>query len=231
MTCEDQQAGYLEGDHDAETHVRGCATCQLRVPELDSIRDVLNDPASWDEPDAGLEDRVVAAVNAEASAPLPAPISLDERRQRRLRGTVFAARVPVWSVAAAMIVVGAIVAGIVAANSGAGRVGTSLALSGTPLAPRAHATADVVVEDNGVKITLDVSGLPRAPAGSYYQAWVKGDKGLVPIGTFHTGQGAVVLWSGVSLDSYHTITVTLEKEGDDPGSSGQRVLIGELPLH
>ena len=66
------------------------------------------------------------------------------------------------------------------------------------------------------------------PAGFYYQAWVKGDKGLVPIGTFHTGEGEVTLWSGVPLSQYHTITVTLEEEGGDPASSGKRVLVGEL---
>jgi hypothetical protein len=228
MTCEEQQAGYLEGDDDAETHVRDCAVCQARLPELDSIRDVLDDPSSWDEPDAGLEDRVVSAVTGRASAEVAAPISLDERRQRR---AVLAARVPLWSVAAAFIVIGAIVAGIVASNAGGGRVDARLALSGTQLAPRAHASADVVVEANGVKISLDVSGLPRAPAGSYYQAWVKGDAGLVPIGTFHTGNGEVVLWSGVPLDRYRTITVTIETETGDPGSSGQRVLVGELPPH
>jgi hypothetical protein len=225
-TCEDQQAGYLEGDHEAEAHVRDCAICQVRLPELDGIRDVLADPASWDEPPAHLEDRVVAAVTGGPSQVVAAPISLTERRQRR---ALLAARVPVWSVAAALLLVGAVVAGIVATNAGTSRVDARLALSGTPLAPRARATADVVVEQNGVKISLDVSGLPRAPAGSYYQAWVKGDSGLVPIGTFHTGQGAVVLWSGVPLDRYRTITVTLETEGGDPGSSGQRVLVGELP--
>ena len=225
---DDLQAGYLEGDAEAEAHVHSCAECQARLPELDSIREVLADPASWDEPDAGLEDRVVGAVAAEA-APLAAPISLDERRQRRRN--VFTARAPVWSMAAAIVVVGAIVAGIVAANGGAPKIDARFALSATALAPHARANATVRSTNSGFEITLDVSGLPRAPAGSYYQAWVKGPNGLVPIGTFHTGNGKVVLWSGVSLDRYSTVTVTLETEGGDPGSSGQRVLVGELPAH
>jgi hypothetical protein len=33
----------------------------------------------------------------------------------------------------------------------------------------------------------------------------------------------------VPLDRYHAITVTVEKEDGDQASSGQRVLVGELP--
>ncbi|MBV9664308.1 MAG: anti-sigma factor, partial [Actinobacteria bacterium] len=182
---EEIQASYLEGDAEAEAHMHSCAECRERLPELDSIRDVLNDPSSWDEPSTGLEQRVVDAVTREAAAPLAAPISLDERRRRR--NGLFSARVPVWAVAAAFVVVGAVVAGVAIGNGGAGGNGATFALVATPLAPHAHGSGGVKVEANGVRIQLDVSGLPRAPAGSYYQAWVKGDAGLVPIGTFHTG--------------------------------------------
>lgn len=227
MTIHDElQAGYLEGDAEAEAHVRSCAECQARLPELDGIRDVLADPWSWDEPPADLEQRVVDAVASDAAG-VAAPISLDAARRRR-RG-LFSAAVPVWAVAAALVVVGAVVAGVALGNGGNGGNGATFALVATPLAPRAHGTADVKVEANGVRIELDVSGLPRAPAGSYYQAWVKSDAGLVPIGTFHTGNGKVVLWSGVDPARYHTLTVTLEREDGNQASSGQRVLTAEIP--
>lgn len=60
----------------------------------------------------------------------------------------------------------------------------------------------------------------------FYQAWLKGDGGLVPIGTFHTGDH-VVLWAGVALQDFPTITVTQEEVGDQ-SSSGLRVLSGSV---
>ena len=79
---------------------------------------------------------------------------------------------------------------------------------------------------SGLAIELDVSGLPPSPRGFYYQAWMKGSRGLVTIGTFHLrgGPGAVELWSAVSLTDYPAITVTREPEDGNPASSGQVVL-------
>jgi len=235
MSCEDQQIAYLEGTEAAATHVHTCATCQVVVGDLDGIRDVLTDGASWMEPDPSLESRVVAAVeraamggdvSAEAATPRAPVVSLDARR--RVRGR-FRIPLPALGLVAAALLLGAVLGGglIHVLDRGPGSE-AHVALASTPLAPRAHGTADLRNAPNGVEIKLHLSGLPRAPAGFYYQAWVKGDKGLVPIGTFHTGDGEIVLWSGVPLDRYHTITVTLEDEGGDPGSSGKRVLVGEL---
>jgi hypothetical protein len=85
-----------------------------------------------------------------------------------------------------------------------------------------------------VAITLDVSGLAPAPKGSFYQAWVKGPRGAVAVGTFHVRDGEsaeepIELWSGVDLADYPTITVTLEPEDGDPASSGTVVLKGKVP--
>jgi hypothetical protein len=218
--CEEQQAGYLEGDAAAVAHVRSCPTCGQLVDELDLVRETLADPQTWDEPPAGLEDRVVAAVSGDAPV-----VSLDAARARR-RGV--AARVPIWSLAAAVaLAVG--VTGVIASREPAQHADATFALAGTDLASGAHARVALANKPNGVEIRLRITGLPRAPKGSFYEAWVKGDAGLVPIGTFHTGEGEVVLWSGVAVDKYRTITVTLEDEDGNPASSGRRVLVGEIP--
>ena len=83
---------------------------------------------------------------------------------------------------------------------------------------------------SGVAIELDVRGLPPAPPGTYYQGWVKGAEGLVTVGTFHLrgGDDTVELWSGVPLDRYPTLTVTLQDEGAGQESSGRVVLSGEV---
>ena len=233
-TCDEQQIAYLEGDDEAVAHVRSCATCQLVAADLDGILEALGDESAWADPDPSLEDRVVDAVTraaAEAGASSRSDtagnvVSLDARRERRTR---FRVPLPALGIAAAVLFGAVFGGGLVRMLDRGPSADTHLALAATPLAPRAHADAALRNAPNGVEIRLHLTGLPRAPAGSYYQAWVKGDQGLVPIGTFHTGEGEVVLWSGVSLDRYRTITVTLEREDGNQASSGQRVLVGELP--
>jgi hypothetical protein len=107
----------------------------------------------------------------------------------------------------------------------------NMRLTGTALAP--GGSADVAVRDtpSGVEITLDTTGLPPAPAGTYYEAWVVGPHGSVAIGTFHLRRGSkdVVLWSGVELADYPKITITAQREGEGPASSGRVLLAGEVP--
>ncbi|HET9968988.1 MAG TPA: anti-sigma factor, partial [Streptosporangiaceae bacterium] len=121
-----------------------------------------------------------------------------------------------------LLAAAAVVIGIVVTR---GPVTTDVALAGTRLAPAASAVAKLHATPSGLAIELDVSGLPPPPPGTYYQAWMKGPRGLVAIGTFHLrGPGTVELWSAVSLAGYPTITVTREPEDGDPASSGQVVL-------
>lgn len=103
---------------------------------------------------------------------------------------------------------------------------TEVALSGTSAMPGASATAILRDTDSGLEITLDVSGLAPLPEGYYYQGWLKGERGTVTIGTFHAREGAgeVVLWSGVPLEDYPTLTVTKEPEDGNPASSGVVVM-------
>jgi hypothetical protein len=124
-----------------------------------------------------------------------------------------------------VVVVGAI--GIVARP---GDDGSGFDVAGTELAPEASAVATVEELGSGVAIELDVSGLPPAEPGTYYQAWVKGAEGLVTVGTFHMrdGDDSVELWSGVPVDRYPTLTVTLQEEGGGQESSGRVVLSGEI---
>ena len=103
-----------------------------------------------------------------------------------------------------------------------------VALSGTPLAPQASAVAHIRTTPLGLEIRLDVTGLPTTQSGHFYQAWLKGPSGLVPIGTFHTGDGEIILWSGVALDIHPTLTVTIQADNGDAASSGERVLVGTL---
>jgi hypothetical protein len=101
-----------------------------------------------------------------------------------------------------------------------------VALSATELAPGATGNAVMLKTDSGWEITLNATGLPRREHGEFYQAWLRNADGvLVPIGTFNEGTD-VVLWGGVSPESFSTMTITLETADGDQNSSGQRVLVG-----
>jgi hypothetical protein len=109
---------------------------------------------------------------------------------------------------------------------------TVVAMSGTELEVSASGSAAVRPNDAGWWIRLDVTGLPPAPDGMYYEGWVwsDADEG-VSIGTFHLrgGDAPVVLWSGVPLAEYPSIWVTLEDEEEGPEASDRVVMTGRLP--
>jgi Anti-sigma-K factor rskA len=188
------------------------------------FRDLLADDAVWAEPSPTGVDELLAAIQAESdgtvpAAPASAPRVPSRRRSRRL----------VLVAAAAGIVAVAGVVGVVVRSADDG-VGQDFAVAGTELAPDASGVATVEETGSGVAIELDVSGLPPAEPGTYYQAWVKGPDGLVTVGTFHMrgGDDHVDLWSGVPLDRYPTLTVTVQQEGAGQASSGRVVLSGEV---
>jgi Anti-sigma-K factor rskA, C-terminal len=189
------------------------------------VRDLLADESVWAEPASGGVEDLLAAIEAESAGrpaagvrPTPAPARRGAVRRRAL--------IALSAAAALVIVVGAV--GIVARSGGDG--GREFDVAGTELAPEASAVATVDERGSGVAIDLDVRGLPPAEPGTYYQAWVKGAEGLVTVGTFHmrAGDDTVDLWSGVPLDRYPTLTVTLQEEGGGQGSSGRVVLSGEV---
>ncbi len=188
------------------------------------FRDLLADDAVWAEPSSTGADDLVAAIEAESSGaavtaarPSPSPARFGAHRRRLI----------VSAAAGLVVVAGAVGILLRAADDGDGR---DFDVAGTELAPDASAVATVEETGSGVAIELDVSGLPPAERGMYYQAWVKGPDGLVTVGTFHMrgGDDSVELWSGVPLDRYPTLTVTLQEEGGGQESSGRIVLSGDV---
>lgn len=105
--------------------------------------------------------------------------------------------------------------------------GLDLVVTGTDLAPGTKGTLRLEETNSGVRVQLDMAGLARRDNGQFYQAWVKTDKGLVPIGTFHTGTD-VTLWSGIEIKDMTAITVTLEENDGNQESSGRRVIVAPL---
>ena len=219
LTAEERRA-LLAGDGDgADAPPHGTAE------DLDVLAAVLADPATWAEPRPELEDSVLRAVAdaAPAAATRPPATGGTRRAQHGRSRRVLAAAV---GVAASV----AIVVGALAVTSGGGSgADFQSELSATALAPRARARVDVSHNAAGFRVELAAHGLRRLRHGAYYQAWLKNEHGrLVAIGTFSSSDDSIVLWSGVDPDEYRGITVTIEPDDDDPGSSGRRVLVGTL---
>ena len=91
--------------------------------------------------------------------------------------------------------------------------------------------AEVRPTGSGLAITLKVEGLPKAPAGSYYECWLVGNDDTpgspdrVSAGTFRVGTSeAISMTSGADLERYPRMEVTLEPDNGNPAREGAKRL-------
>ena len=216
-TSDDDRIAYLAGEP------AGSLTAQERS-ELDELRELLSAPATWEEPDPGLEDRVVAAISDEAQA---RPSSARVRRRVFLRRPIL--RRPAYALAGfAAVVAAAVAIALAATNSSRAPTQFAMVVSGTPLAPGANGSATLTKTSSGWRIELSATGLPHLANGRYYEAWLKNSAGvLVPVGTFNDARH-VTLWAGVPPTQYPALTVTRQQASGNAASSGERVLTGTV---
>jgi hypothetical protein len=178
----------------------------------------------WDDPPRELEDAVVTAIAGEAAGQRrPTPGGRTQRRTRDM-----------WSggrMLAAAAAIAVVVAGIVLMTRGATE-GTTFALEGTDAQPGATADVLVAATPAGLKILLDTEGLPGAPDGYMYEAWVGDGTIGVSAGTFHLrgGDGPIELWAGVADPEFHRLWITLEPIDGDASPTSDARLRGEFSL-
>jgi len=219
----------------------------LAAPVLPATPDELSSSApSTAAQGLTADDAVGAGAELHDPAPAAGPtvVALADARARRSRSVALAASI----VAAAAVVVAIVGFATRPASTGetaggptttpssapptSARVtigpGVDVPLEPTDLLPGASGRVRLDETESGVWIRLDAAGLPRRDDGAFYQAWVRTPQGLVPIGTFHTGDD-VVLWSGVGIADTNAVTVTLEEDDGNQESSGQRVLVATIP--
>lgn len=213
---------------------------------LAEITAMLSDASMWEEADPGDEAAILAAIGELAtgnpiesvSPDLTSPDFAPTAHVSSAPGagvssnvvSISSARRWVGPFAVGIAAALALVLGVSALTAESEREGIELALSGTDLAPGAEGVVEIVTTPNGTVLLLDVSGLPPAPVGSYYEAWVRQDAQIgVSAGTFHLrgGGGDIELWAGVAAEDYPLFTVTIQDEAD-PVSSGRVVLKGLL---
>ena len=231
-TSDDDRIMYLSGEP------VDSLTPQERA-ELDELRTLLETPATWEEPDAALEDRIVSAIADEARR--ERPVESEPRRRPRPRPQTPRRRGFRWPFRRPALVLGgfataaaAIVVAIVLAVGGSSSAPLQFAMvvSGTSLAPGAHGSATLTKMTSGWEIQLSATGLPHLANGRYYQAWLKNAAGiLVPVGTFNDAEH-VILWSGAPVTQFRSFSVTEQLANGNPASSGRRVLVGVAhPVH
>jgi hypothetical protein len=227
MSDEDPIVAYLAGDTSVSLNA-------AELAEMEEIRIALADGATWVEPPASLEQRVIEAVAAEVastrsraaetSTPPSQPATVTHiahHRSRRMRYSII-------GMAAAVVLAIGLAIGLAVGLSGEGSrtVAYSASLTGTQLEPSASGAAQLTRTQSGWRIHVKATGLPRRDNGEYYEAWLKNSAGvIVPIGTFNEGAD-VTLWAGVPPSSFPTLTVTRQTVGGGPASSGQVVLVG-----
>ena len=191
------------------------------LAQVESWTRLLADDATWVEPAPDLEDLVVASI---AAAPRPTTGWASTSR----RTTSWVRPLLAGLAAAAAIVFAVFLLSHRGDNEASFATGE---LAGTELATSATGRTVVYKDTSGFRIELRAHHLPRLDDGSFYQAWLKGPKGTVPIGTFSEGRGDwVTLWSGVSPVDYPMLTVTIEEPDGNQASSGHKVLSGTLSL-
>ncbi len=185
--------------------------------QLDLIRAVLAGNSTWAEPPNGVMEGMLATISRDGDGPVQ--VIKPGASWRRP-----------WLVAtAAVAVITLLVVGATAVFDEPD-LDTVVAINGTDLAPAATGIATLRPTPSGWYIRLDVSGLPAAPEGSYYEGWVWSEEEGVSIGTFHLREGAepVVLWSGVDVAEYPAIWVTLQDEGAGAEASDRIMMKGRI---
>ncbi len=192
--------------------------------ELAALAALLSRAEPWDEPPRDLEDAVVAAIADEAAT--ARPLTVPSRADTRARA--------VWSrsrMLGAAAAIAVVVAGLVLMTRGS-TDGVTFALEGTDAEPGATASVVVSATPAGLKILLDCDGLPGAPDGYMYEAWVGDGTIGVSAGTFHLrgGDGPIELWAGVTGNEFHRLWITLEPIDDDASSSSDARMRGEFSL-
>jgi anti-sigma-K factor RskA len=200
----------VEEERELERHLEGCSGCRGELARARQTHDILRELAAGGPP-----PELKARVLARATGEIPAT----SRGRWRL-----------WVPAAALLAIAVLGAGLLWALTEDSSEGIPL----TATAPASEGSGKVSgqVDGGNLQIELVVWGLPELRMDEYYELWyAKEDGGRISCGTFRAQQGGqttVNLTAPASAVSYPEIEVTREPDDGDPGSSGEKVLVGDL---
>jgi len=200
----------VEEERELERHLEGCSGCRGELARARQTHGLLRELAAGGPPPE-LKDRVLARARGE----IPARSRVGWRR---------------WVPAAALLVIAVLGAGLLWAIIGDASEG--IPLTATVAASHGGGEVSGEVDRGNLQIELVVWDLPELRKDEYYELWyAKEDGGRISCGTFRAqpgGQTTVNLTAPVGATSYPKIEVTREPDDGDPGSSGEKVLVGDL---
>jgi anti-sigma-K factor RskA len=200
----------VEEERELEGHLEECSRCRGELARARQTHDLLRELAAGGPPPE-LKDRVLARARGESPA-------------RSRGGWRF------WVPAAALLIIAVFGAGLLWTITKDSPEGIPLAA--TAPTPEGGGELSGEVQEGNLQIELVVWGLPELRKGEYYELWYsKEDGGRISCGTFRArpeSQTTVNLTAPASAVSYPEIEVTREPDDGDPGSSGEKVLVGDL---
>jgi anti-sigma factor RsiW len=226
---QDELPGLLLGELPPSTaiavdqHLAGCDPCRRDLAAVAVAASALRDACRL--PVVPAPDlppfRPPAAVPVAAPADerdlsgLPPSVLRDRRRRSR------------WLLGAAAVLV-VLLLGVGGYTAGRDRDtarGQTVALAATAGSATAEARMRGAGDDQ--IMTMSTRGLPRPPAGAYYEVWLVDDAGKeLPVGVLAAnGEGIWSLPADVAA-RYRVIDVTLEPADGDPSRSAESVLRG-----
>ena len=225
--------GALDDPREFEAHLATCAPCRRELELMRGSLRVLDRHVADAAPPPDLRARTLAAAGMKPSAVVAAPPT-DEPggvvvplRQR------LAARrwTPIAAIAAVALV--AALVGFQMFGSDGFSADRTVALA----APSGEGTAIARIDDSpsGQVIELTVSGLPDAPAGTYYECWWVGEgdgddvQNRVSAGTFRGGNATYRMQSSADPARFTKMGVTLEPDDGNPMRTGKKILVSEPP--
>ena len=221
--------GILDEDESREVkeHLATCAACRAEAASFHEVTGLLASAAAPREPPAGLEARILRAVQTRAS-----PAAFAGPAPARRRRSPWPALTGIAAVVAVALGVGNLLQwnGVLgaAARGRAARLDTAV-LSGTPNAPEAYGTVVLDPKDN--KGVLAVTGLPALSADRQYQLWLIRDGERRSGGVFRPdedGYGSLLLTVPADFRDFTSFGVSVEPRGGSPAPTGPGVLAGRL---
>jgi hypothetical protein len=230
-------------------HLGGCAQCQAEVASLRRAVDALAVPSMAAPgpavpPPARVWDAIAAATGATTvprpeavlagapPAPVPVPVPAAEAPGGAEVVPIRRAARPSlrWlTVAAALLVGGAVGAGAVAVTRGQDE---GAVIAQTALAPLdddgSSGRAEVRAQATGRVLEVDLDA-PELEDG-YYEVWLlqSDAQRMVQVGVVHRGATVLPLPDGIDLGAYPLVDVSVEPLDGVPTHSGMSVARGEL---
>jgi anti-sigma-K factor RskA len=224
-------------------HVRTCADCRSEVAEMIEVATLMSLAAEPVPPPAGLKQRIMSAVAAEAAdsgiVSLPGAMEARQRREDDEAGAP-AVSLPAgggatarrsfwtsraWPAAAAAALVAAIGLGGYAYNLQQTQPRVySLHLGVTP---QATGTLVYVPRDHTAIVTVD--GVPDPGGSRTYQMWLIRDGRPESVGTMRPDAGGKAdVTLSRDLSGYQEFAITVEPTGGSPQPTGAKILAQPL---